>query len=340
MQLGKLPTQVQRAGAPCAFSRLPLEAAPQASPLPCPEAAAPAPTSVPPDGSWGPLPHCAVRLRCVASHGTCRVWARRSAPLSWCWAESLGSDTRRAQGGVHVGGSEASVSRWRRRVLCRHEGAHLCGCVSARSGRALPGGLRSAPGRPCWAPGSCLCPLLGRESGVGRGRLLLPVLLPALQHRRGRRVHVQHEALPARHLAVPQKVLCPRSDIGCGVPGVVAVGPGGWEGFRKGWAVWVGRQLPVPPGLSLLCQQEPSQRVRVSLVGPEWRAVPPSRSRAPALVARVALKPVPEATGGTLAASCVHMGLFGRVMLEERKVFRPFLLPWMVAQPVDSGQGG
>lgn len=85
--------------------------------------------------------------------------------------------------------------------------------------------------------------------------------------------------------------------------------------------------------------KEPSQGVRVSLLGPEWRAVPLSGSRAPALVALVPLQPVSEATGSTLAASSVHVGLFGRVMLEERKVFRPFLLPWMVAQPVDSGWG-
>lgn len=55
--------------------------------------------------------------------------------------------------------------------------------------------------------------VLGRQSCIRRGRLLLPVLLPALQHRRGRRVHVQHEALSAWHLAVPQEVRRPPSGL-------------------------------------------------------------------------------------------------------------------------------
>lgn len=66
------------------------------------------------------------------------------------------------------------------------------------------------------------CCVLGRESRVRGGRLRLPVLLPALQHRGGRRVHVQHEALPARHLAVPQKV--PRLPPGRGAVGLVSQG--------------------------------------------------------------------------------------------------------------------
>lgn len=132
-----------------------------------------------------------------------------------------------------MGGSEASVSRWRCRVLCRHNDARLCGRVSAHSGCALLG-ARVRPWEAVLGPRELPVPLLGRESSISRGRLLLPVLLPALQHRRGRCVHVQHEALPAGHLAVPQKVPCPTVDAGC-VPGVIAMGPGGWKGFGRGW---------------------------------------------------------------------------------------------------------
>lgn len=46
----------------------------------------------------------------------------------------------------------------------------------------------------------------GRQGCVGRGSLLLPVLLPPLHHGRGRRLHVLHEALPPRHRAVTQEV--------------------------------------------------------------------------------------------------------------------------------------
>lgn len=164
----------------------------------------------------------------MASHGACRVWAegRHSCPGA---GQSLGSDTRRAQGGVHVGAVRQACP-----TSCAVTKAPICvdACLHVQD-VLCPGGLRSAPGRWCWAPGSCLCPLLGRESGVGRGRLLLPVLLPALQHRRGRRVHVQHEALPARHLAVPQKVL---SAVGHWVrcPWCGRHGPWRLEGFRKG----------------------------------------------------------------------------------------------------------
>lgn len=48
--------------------------------------------------------------------------------------------------------------------------------------------------------------ILGWESCLCCSSLRIPVLLPSLQHCRGCRVHVQHEALPTRHMAIPQKV--------------------------------------------------------------------------------------------------------------------------------------
>lgn len=86
--------------------------------------------------------------------------------------------------------------------------------LSPREAGDEAGGPHARSRRPC-----CV---LGRESRVRGGRLRLPVLLPALQHRGGRRVHVQHEALPARHLAVPQKV--PRLPPGRGAVGLVSQG--------------------------------------------------------------------------------------------------------------------
>lgn len=149
---------------------------------------------------------------------------------------------------------------------------------------ALPG-VRSALPAPKEAGGvgpcvSAVPSALGRESRLGRGRLLLPVLLPALQHRRGCGVHVQHEALPAGHLAVPQKV--PVSlfwDMdGCSVLRSLQEAGRAWGRGRDG-AVWDGG-----PGRSL-------------------SALPPG-ARAPAPAAGVAVRPVlsarsPGQWGGT-----------------------------------------
>lgn len=134
------------------------------------------------------------------------------------------------------------MSRWRRRSLSGHGGACLCGCARAQSLLCR---------RPARCPTEPLCPLLGREGGVGRGRLLLPVLLPALQHRRGRRVHVQHEALPTGHLAVPQKVPS-RGRTLAQCPRVLPPWALELEGFRRGCGVGGapgGEPSPaVPPG--------------------------------------------------------------------------------------------
>lgn len=71
--------------------------------------------------------------------------------------------------------------------------------------------LPAASPQPFTPPPLFLSPV-GRQGGVGGGRLLLPVFLSPLHHSRGRRLHVLHEALPAGHSALTQEVEMPDLD--------------------------------------------------------------------------------------------------------------------------------
>ena len=116
-------------------------------------------------------------------------------------------------------------------MVCHLRPSAVDPCVPAAGGVSLAPRGAPAPGRghdrPIHAPRS----VLGWEGSVGRGRVLLLVLLPALQHRRGRCVHVQHEALPTGHLAIPQEVRCLPWGVGVALGAHRPAGAVGWLHF-------------------------------------------------------------------------------------------------------------